>query len=195
MRSFRSADDRAAAGAAETEYRAFVALVGKASPSEVKAAAARLRQGTTLDALPARKRRSLGEHAFRAYTDAVLADDLLTEDEEQAFNEVTEAVGIDDEALQTKHRDLLYRLAIARANDGRLSAIEEPKVLPKKGESVHLEMLAALMKEGRCASFAAARAGSASASRQASDIEPVRFAAGASSSARSFRSQTPDHYP
>jgi hypothetical protein len=49
--------------------------------------------------------------------------------------------------LQTKHRDILYRLAIAWANDGRLSAIEQPKLLPKRGEAVHLEMLAALMKE------------------------------------------------
>ena len=147
VRLFRSAEERAAGDAAEAEFKAFVALLPAAPPSEVEAAASRLKQSAVLEALPRRKRRSLAETAFRTYAETVLADDLLTLGEEQAFYDVSEAVGIDDDALATEHRDLLYRLAIAQANDGRLGTIEQPKLLSKKGEIVHLEMLAALMKE------------------------------------------------
>ena len=57
------------------------------------------------------------------------------------------ALGVDVNALQTSFRDVLHRVLIARANDGRLSVLSEPHVICKKDEVVHVEMQATLLKE------------------------------------------------
>jgi hypothetical protein len=77
----------------------------------------------------------------------VLADDHLTIDEEMAFQDVGEALGIEPDDLQGPYRDLLARLVVAKANDGRLDVVESPQLMTKKNEVVHLEIAAALMKE------------------------------------------------
>jgi hypothetical protein len=41
----------------------------------------------------------------------------------------------------------MMRLVVAKVNDGRLDAVESPRLMTKKGEVVHLETEAALMKE------------------------------------------------
>jgi hypothetical protein len=64
-----------------------------------------------------------------------------------AFEEVIEALGIGPDDLRTKFKDLLYRLAVAKANNGRLDVVEAPQLITKKNEVVHLEVDAALMKE------------------------------------------------
>lgn len=57
-------------------------------------------------------------------------------------------MAITQESLESgKHHDIFLRLAIAKANDGRLGAVEQPHLMPKKGEVVHLETVAGLMKE------------------------------------------------
>ena len=83
---------------------------------------------------------------FHAYADAVLPDEVLTEGEEETFFDVCEAVGITDEHWQ-HDRDLFFRLAIAKVNDGRLATIDEPHLMTNKNEVVHLETAAGLMKE------------------------------------------------
>jgi hypothetical protein len=64
-----------------------------------------------------------------------------------AFSEVADALDVDQDAFETTFRDVLLRMAVARANDGRLSVIEEPKIITKKNDVAHMETAAALMKE------------------------------------------------
>ena len=77
----------------------------------------------------------------------MLADDLLTEAEELEFFEVADALGIDEVALGARFADLLRHLLIARVNDGRLPIVDDPRLMTKQGEEVHLEVHASLMKE------------------------------------------------
>jgi hypothetical protein len=90
---------------------------------------------------------SARDRVFRQYAETVLADDHLTVQEELSFSELGEALGVDTAALNERYRDILLRLVIARANDGRLSEIEAPQLIRKGDEAVYLESAAALMKE------------------------------------------------
>jgi len=82
--------------------------------------------------------------ALTAYADQVLADDILSEQEEQAFLDHAKSLGVQS---LTTYPDVLNRLVIARVNDGRLPVITDPHLLAKPGESVHPETEAVLMKE------------------------------------------------
>jgi hypothetical protein len=148
MKFLKTKEEKQATADAQSEFGTFVALLDGGSPQEVRAAVVELKNSPSLEALSGRQRRSIAERAFQTYTETVLEDDLLTADEELAFLDVADAVGFDGmDDLQAKYPQLIYRLAIAQANDGRLGVIEEPHILPKKNEVVHLEMAAALMKE------------------------------------------------
>jgi hypothetical protein len=83
--------------------------------------------------------------AFLTYADRVLADDVLSAAEEDEFLSISPLFGIT--SLQSQFPDVLSRMLVARCNDGRLSAIEDPVLLPKRSETVHLETNASLMKE------------------------------------------------
>lgn len=85
--------------------------------------------------------------AFRRTAETILADDILSIQEELAFDELAEAMEIDAQTLQTGFRDVFFRLVVARANDGRLSEIEDPRLMTKGDEVVYLETPASLMKE------------------------------------------------
>ena len=69
----------------------------------------------------------------------------MTADEEDALSGLAEAVGYEQADFE-KH-DLYTRLQVAKLNDGRLPVVESPKLMAKRGEVVHLETAAALMKE------------------------------------------------
>lgn len=84
------------------------------------------------------------EKALIAFTDQVLADDILSADEEKAFLEHAQSLGV---KTLTKYPEILNRLMIARVNDGRLPVISDPRLLAKPGETVYLETEAILMKE------------------------------------------------
>lgn len=107
-----------------------------------------LRNDATLADVPASVRGRVAGEAIRAYAAVALADDRLTEQEEEAFMEAADALGIDDTMLGTAYPELLARLAVAQVNDGRLGRVEEPvRIIPKRGEIVHLQTEAALLKE------------------------------------------------
>jgi hypothetical protein len=145
---------------ARADYERFLAVLQQESTSEqVKAEATALQASGAALALSPRERHKLGEKAFRAYADTALADEVLTEDEEDTFMQVCAAVGIEDEEWGEDEHDLLFRLAIAKANDGRLPTIENPHVITKKNEVVHLEMMAALLKEVTLREFRGGSAG------------------------------------
>lgn len=144
MRFLRSHDEKEAHNEARSDFEQLLALLPTGSPEQVRSVAANLNDHA--QALSRREREHLGERALQTYAEAVLADDVVSEDEEDALLNLLDAVGLGD-TWTTKHRDVLFRLAIAKANDGRLDAIENTHVMTKKNEVVHLEMTAALMKE------------------------------------------------
>jgi Protein of unknown function (DUF2510) len=84
--------------------------------------------------------------ALRAVAQRALADEQLTVDEERHFLQVVEGLGFTSEDLQDQFRSEMRLLAVGRANDGRLQVIEEPHVMVKPGEAVHVELEAALTK-------------------------------------------------
>jgi hypothetical protein len=154
-----SRDKKHASEDAKTEYARFLGVLHDGTPEQVQARLKALKAADVASALASRQRNKLAGEAFRTYADAVLADDELTAEEEETFFDVCDAVGIDGDKLQLRDSDLLFRLVIAKVNDGRLDAIPHPHVMTKKDEVVHLEMVAGLMKEVTLREFRGGSAG------------------------------------
>jgi hypothetical protein len=134
--------------AAEERLTEAAHRIAGGDPSEVAAGVDLLRSDPTLVDVPATDWQRIADKTIRAYAAVALADDRLTQQEEDAFMEAAEALGIDNTALGTTYPDLLARLAVAQVNDGRLGHAEEPvRIIPKRGEIVHLQTEAALLKE------------------------------------------------
>jgi hypothetical protein len=88
------------------------------------------------------------DHEVFAYADQVLADDLVTQEEEDHLAELLEAAtGSATIPLGSKFHEIGRRVAIASANAGRLPEIEPQHLIVKKGELVHVEVQAHLQKE------------------------------------------------
>ena len=92
------------------------------------------------------EQRTLHTEAFRSFAEEVLADDTLTEMEEQRLLGIANLLGITQQHIDTDYRDILFRLLVARVNDGRLPTIAASKLALKKGEKAHLEMSAQLLR-------------------------------------------------
>lgn len=109
--------------------------------------------GRSLEALSAQARfsdkeyRALRSQAFRSFAEEILADDILSEVEEQRVLSIANLLGIGRDQLESEFRDVFFRLFVARVNDGRLPVIAPPNLILKKGEKAHLSMSAQLMKE------------------------------------------------
>ena len=58
-----------------------------------------------------------------------------------AFSEVADALDVDQNIFENDFRDVLHRMAVARANDGRLSIIEDPKLMTKKNANTAMILL------------------------------------------------------
>jgi hypothetical protein len=128
-------------------YSEFAQAAAATDPEQAHGLAATFKGNQQLAVLPAKEQRERSSAAFRAYAQNVLADDRLTEEEEAAFGDVAEALGVDQTEFATTFNDVLNRLVIARVNDGRLGEIAQPQLMTKKGEVVHLQTNANLMKE------------------------------------------------
>jgi hypothetical protein len=147
MRFFKSQEEKERIDVARSDYEDLVSAAATGEPEKVRDLAVKFKANPTRTALSNRERRKRGAEAFRAFADNALGDDFFTIDEEMAFSEVADALDVDQNAFETDFRDVLLRMAVARANDGRLSVIEDPKLMTKKNEVVHLETGAGLMKE------------------------------------------------
>jgi len=130
-----------------------------ADPTAALALAKSISANESLAALKHDERTALTDKAFNAYAENVLADDILTADEEEHFGTVGTTLGYPPETLQARHPDLLSRLVVAKVNDGRLAEVEEPHVIRKRGEVVHLETGAELLKEVALREFRAGTQG------------------------------------
>jgi len=146
VRLFKSAEEKQQIADAEARFRDFIASLDTDDPARAHVLAAEFEAAGLLGLLPARERRELGQAAFSRYAATVLADDHLTEDEEDAFGHVAEAVGLTQEDLAAEH-ETYTRLQVAKLNAGRLPVVDSPHLIPKRGETVHFETSAALMKE------------------------------------------------
>jgi hypothetical protein len=96
------------------------------------------------------RHRSEAHSALLAFSERLLADDLLSTTEEARWQGVGDALGVSQADLnQPEFKGLLVRLTIARINDGRLPEVPagQAHLMAKRGEIVHLETAAALMKE------------------------------------------------
>lgn len=145
MKFFRSSEEKQQAAEADEAFQQIISELQTADPDQTRQLAAKLSGDSALAALSPKDRRRLGEQAVADYADVVLADDHLTEDEEDALTGLAEAAGFSQDDFQ-KH-DLYGRLQVAKLNDGRLPVVEAPKLMAKRGEVVHVEAPAALMKE------------------------------------------------
>ncbi len=145
MGFFRSAGQKQAIADAEASYRAFAADLAASDPQKTRELVAQFKTNEGLAALSDRQRKKSGETAFLGYAGAALADDELSEDEEDALVAVAEAVGFTQADFE--RHGIYTRLQIAKLNNGRLPAVEAPQLMAKRGEIVHLEASAALMKE------------------------------------------------
>jgi hypothetical protein len=148
MRFFRSKEEKAQIAAAQQQYADLVQALESDDEGEVTGAARSFSEGQSVrNALSEKEREKLSGEAFRRYAETVLADDHLTVGEEKALNEVLAALDIPDDAFITTHLDVGKRLLIARANDGRIEPVADPKLMTKNDEVVYLETAASLMKE------------------------------------------------
>ncbi len=78
------------------------------------------------------------------YADKLLADDILTKEEEHQFLEFAESLGVN----LNKYPAILTRIVIANANAGRFPQAAPPlHIICKPGEEVYLESEASLLKE------------------------------------------------
>ena len=146
MKLFKSAEEKEAIAAGEAAYAELGNALASASPDEARRLIADFESSGKSAAVADRDRARLGKAAFLRYAEVALADDHLTADEEDALGAVGDALGISQADL-AEDSDLYVRLEVAKLNDGRLPVVEQPRLMPKKGETVHLETTGALMKE------------------------------------------------
>jgi hypothetical protein len=86
------------------------------------------------------------DQVFRRYAKSALADDLLDEHEETYLLGLAVALGLDQEALERRHGDVLERLSVARVNDGRMPTVEQPSLVTAGAEVVHAEAGAVMVE-------------------------------------------------
>lgn len=146
MKLFKSPEQKAEISEAEGAFASLTSALSDADPDGARRLAQQFGTNTHVSALSERLRRKLSEEAFIRYAQAVLADDHLTEDEEDAFAAVAEALGI-TQANMEAHVGIYTQLQVAKLNDGRLPTMDSAHLIAKKGEVVHLETTAALLKE------------------------------------------------
>jgi hypothetical protein len=146
MKLFKSQEERQEIAGAESAFATLTQELRTAEPDEARKLVEAFASNSQIAALGDRERKKLSEAAFSTYADTVLADDHLTEDEVDGLATVAEAIGISRAQIEAQ-ADLYTRLQVAKLNDGRLPVFEGGQLIPKKGEIVHIETSAALMKE------------------------------------------------
>jgi hypothetical protein len=147
MRFLKSKEEKERIDLARWSFDTFAAAASAASPHAAVVLAREFNRNEVASGLSERERSQRAAVAFRGYAANVLADDHLTSEEEDAFVEVCEALGITQEQLQNGFGEILSRLMVARLNNGRLQAVAEHKLMTKAGEEVYLEIGAELLKE------------------------------------------------
>ena len=97
--------------------------------------------------LSGRRSKKLATETFLGYAQHALADDQLSEEEEQLLFRIASELGLNPTDVLKEHRQLFNRLLVATANAGRLEPLTDPQLVRKPGEEVYMEFPAATLKE------------------------------------------------
>lgn len=85
--------------------------------------------------------------AFATYVHQAAGDDILTPEEESHVQELVRVLGVDLGAFFGQNPDLGAHVLVAEANGGFLPQVSSSRLMQKKGEVVHLELQATLLKD------------------------------------------------
>lgn len=136
---------RAAREASLQAYRATLEQVAQGSPAApLLDELHRTAPGTGLAEKDLQK---MNSDAVERRLSGVIADEVVTTEEEQGIAELLTGLGLAWGDVVAHHPQLGNQFLIGMANAGRLPAIEDSQLMTKRGEVVHLEQPAALMKE------------------------------------------------
>jgi hypothetical protein len=89
----------------------------------------------------------IGVHAFQQYANLALADDVITQEEDNHLQAMVPALGLSWQAINNASPGLLDHIVIAEANGDLLPVLDDSRVILKKGEVAHWQCTAALMKD------------------------------------------------
>jgi hypothetical protein len=88
------------------------------------------------------------EKQLTKYADQLMADDVLSDEEQDKLFEFARSLGIDLNTYMNRHPAMQDRVIIASVNAGRLPGAKPPyHILVKPGEEVLLEAYASMLKE------------------------------------------------
>lgn len=121
---------------------ALAALASGASADGSPLATLEAGTGLSADELTASR-----EAAFTSYLQRAVGDDILTPEEEGHVDLLVRALGIDLHHFFRSNVDLARHAMIAQANGGTLPEVASSRLMQKKGELVHLELPARLLKD------------------------------------------------
>lgn len=93
--------------------------------------------------------RRFADDTFLSLAEEFLADDVLTQDEQNRLLGIARDLGLSQELIRKRHRSTFEDIVIAGVNDGRLPVLPKAAVhiVAKGTETVHAEWPAQLMKE------------------------------------------------
>jgi hypothetical protein len=85
--------------------------------------------------------------AFTSYVQRAVGDEILTPEEEDHVQELVRILGVDLGAFLQQNPELGRHVMVAEANGGFLPEVQSSRLVQKKGEVVHLEVQATLLKD------------------------------------------------
>jgi hypothetical protein len=136
--------DEARAGA-RTRYGQLLEQIatGAAAGSAVPG----LRETVALTEYEQQELALLNMNAWYRYASLAVSDDIITTEEDKHLASLFSILGLTWEQINANHPDIRDRLLIASINGGSLPEVRSPQLIAKKGEVIHLEWPAELMKE------------------------------------------------
>ena len=97
--------------------------------------------------LTERKLDAIRVEAFGRFTTRVVADHILTEQEEAEIQQFADLLGIGDDLVQSRAKPQIVAIQVARANAGRLDPLDTHEMMTKDDELVYYEAVGTLLKE------------------------------------------------
>lgn len=140
------ADRKAAAAQKAQAVQRYTATLDQMCQdgADIDALAFELKEAASEAGITEEQGRSMNANAITRYLHAAVADDLLTADENERVGLLVRTLGVTWDMVD---RDLALRATVAGINGRLLPVAKSPQLMAKKGEIVHLEWFAALMKE------------------------------------------------
>jgi hypothetical protein len=134
--------EQQSARAAYQEVMAQIADGSTPSPGRTDLAKLRVAAGYTVGELE-----SINLNAIRPVLTTAVADDLLTPEESSHLEGLLSAFGMSWDDIRRSDPDLYEHAFVSSINGGQLPEVSSPHIIQKRGEVVHFECEATLMKE------------------------------------------------